>query len=93
MAEGVGRMPARLAHWMPRRMRKHVAALQHSEIGDQTSEDGDPSSEVGGQGAEGRSRRPEVGNKRPQIGVLLGGRIRPRQVAVPFQNYRRYRRS
>ena len=99
-AEGLGRMPARLAHWMPRRMRKQMARLHRAdgggrtaEVGDEKTQVGDQRSEVGGQGAEDGGPRPEVGNNRPQVGVLFGGRIRPRQVAVPFQNYRRYRRS
>jgi hypothetical protein len=88
-AEGVGRMPARLAPWMPRSMQKKMARLQRAEDGDQRPEDGGQSSEVSRSEAEtGRTS-----DQRPQVGVLFGGRIRPRQVAVPFQNYRRYRRS
>lgn len=92
-SEDGGRMPARLAPWMPRSMQKKMARLQRAENGGQSSEVGGQRSEIGGRSPEDGRQSPEVGSQRPQAGTIFGGRIRPRQVAVPFQNYRRYRRS
>jgi hypothetical protein len=91
-----GRMPARLAPWMPRSMQKKMARLHRADGGGRTAEVGDEKTQVGDQRSEVSRSEAETGrpsDQRPQVGVLFGGRIRPRQVAVPFQNYRRYRRS
>ena len=71
------RTPKRIASWMPRRVRAAVVAQQQT-----AAEGGDLKLETGvgeGKGA---------GEAQNGSGVT---RERPRQVAVPYQNYRRYR--
>jgi hypothetical protein len=72
-----GKTPQRMARWMPRRMRAAVAAAARSA-------------------AEGVTEGVSVGQKdgvsvepSGSKNLRVGGR--PQQVAVPFQNYRRYR--
>ena len=88
--------PKRIARWMPRRVRAAVvAARSGGEEGeglkdhetkrpkDQETARGQ-SSEVGGE--ENGERLRDEESKRPR-----DGRERPRQLAVPYRNYRRYR--
>jgi hypothetical protein len=91
------RTPKRIASWMPRRVRQQVAAEQRAaaesgklrpETGEEDKEAGDRR-QVAGVGEEytangSRLHDPSAG----QAGVTSG---RPRQVAVPYRNYRRYR--
>ena len=71
------RTPQRIARWMPRRVRAAVVAQQQTASDNETTglQDG---------GAEGRLKDEEAKRRRD-------GRERPRQLAVPYQNYRRYR--
>lgn len=75
------KMPKRIASWMPRRVRAAVVAQQQA-----AAEGGDLKLETGvGEGeANGGDLRPEAGGQKHQ-------QNRPRQLAVPYQNYRRYR--
>jgi hypothetical protein len=70
------RTPKRIASWMPRRVRAAVVA-QYAE-----EEEGDQGTGGGGQGT---AADVQTANG---SGVT---RERPRQLAVPYQNYRRYR--
>jgi hypothetical protein len=71
--------PKRVARWMPRRVRAAVVA----EAARSAAEGGNLKPETGV--GEGEGLRDEE-TKRPK-----DGRERPRQVAVPYRNYRRYR--
>jgi hypothetical protein len=84
--------PKRIARWMPRRVRQQVAAEQRAaeeqresvsvEQKDGASVEGSASASAAANGS--RLHDPSAG----QAGVTSG---RPRQVAVPYRNYRRYR--
>jgi hypothetical protein len=72
------KLPKRVAAWMPRRVRAAVVAARSA------AEGGNLKPETGvEEGEEGLKDRE---SKRPR-----DERARPRQVAVPYQNYRRYR--
>jgi hypothetical protein len=71
------RTPKRIARWMPRRVRAAVVAQYAAE-----GEEGDQGTGGGGQGAAAAEQTANGS------GVT---RERPRQLAVPYQNYRRYR--
>jgi hypothetical protein len=72
------RTPKRIASWMPRRVRAAVVA-QHAAQADGIRHEAD------GEGGE-MERPKDEETKRPK-----DRRERPRQLAVPYQNYRRYR--
>lgn len=85
--------PKRIARWMPRRVRQQVAAEQRAAAEEQResvsveqkdggSVEGSASASAAANGS--RLHDPSAG----QAGVTSG---RPRQVAVPYRNYRRYR--
>jgi hypothetical protein len=71
------RTPKRIASWMPRRVRAAVVAQYAAE------EDGDQGTGGGGQGT--------AADVQTANGIRQEERQRPRQLAVPYQNYRRYR--
>jgi hypothetical protein len=71
------RTPKRIASWMPRRVRAAVTAQQLAAQADGIR--------LEANGGEGEGLRDEE-TKRPK-----DERERPRQVAVPYRNYRRYR--
>jgi hypothetical protein len=71
------RTPKRIASWMPRRVRAAVVA-QYAE-----EEEGDQGTGGGGQGT--------AADVQTANGIRQEERQRPRQLAVPYQNYRRYR--
>jgi hypothetical protein len=79
------RTPKRIARWMPRRIRAAVAAQSLAE--EAASEE----LEIGGQ----PEAKPEMGRRGDQMTETSGqsseARQRPRQLGLPFQNYRRYR--
>jgi hypothetical protein len=95
------RTPKRIARWMPRRVRAAVAA-QYAAEGGTGGEAGDgPKANLK---PEPEAVRPEMaqrqtgveegegnGDLRPETGGLKEQKNRPRQVSVPFRNYRRYR--
>jgi hypothetical protein len=71
------RTPKRIASWMPRRVRAAVVAqYAAAEEGDQ------------GTGGGGQETAADV---QTANGIRQEERQRPRQLAVPYQNYRRYR--
>ena len=87
------RMPKRIASWMPRRVRAAVVAQQKA-----AAEGGDLKLETGVGEGEGErlkdeetKRQPSLRDGLPSNQLIKDGRERPRQVAVPYQNYRRYR--
>ena len=79
------RMPKRIASWMPRRVRAAVTAQQLAAQADGIRHEAD-----GGEG-EGGGQETEVSSQGAEVGGQRKPQNRPRQVAVPYQNYRRYR--
>jgi hypothetical protein len=73
------RTPKRIASWMPRRVRAAVVAARNAAEG----EEGDQGTGSGGQGT--------AADVQTANGIRQEERQQPRQVAVPYQNYRRYR--
>ena len=88
------RTPKRIASWMPRRVRAAVVAQQ------QTAAEGVTEGASVGQ-KDGVSVEPSGSESQPESAAADGDRLhgnqlirvgeRPRQVAVPYRNYRRYR--
>jgi hypothetical protein len=74
------RTPKRIARWMPRRVRQQVAEAAQSAA---EVEEGDQGAGGGGHGT--------AADVQTANGIRQEERQRPRQVAVPYQNYRRYR--
>jgi hypothetical protein len=71
------RTPKRIARWMPRRVRAAVAAQYAAE---------DERDQGTGGGGQGTAADVQTAN-----GMRQEEKQRPRQLAVPYQNYRRYR--
>jgi len=84
---------------MPRRVRQQVAAGQRAaaETEGQMPEASGQGTEVGGvtgpqdHGTKGSRDEETVGGRKSEVGGQKEQQTRPRQVAVPFRNYRRYR--
>jgi hypothetical protein len=80
--------PKRIARWMPRRVRAAVTAQQLAAQADGIRHEVDGTAGNGGQGTgDGEHTANGIGH---EANSGAGGG-RPRQVAVPYQNYRRYR--
>ena len=71
------RTPKRIASWMPRRVRAAVVAARNA-ADDATKELQDNGEEWNGEGPRAE-RKPKDGSEKP------------RQLAVPYRNYRHYR--
>jgi hypothetical protein len=73
------RTPQRIARWMPRRVRQQVAAEQRA------------AADANGIRHEANGGEQEAAEAHTADGKRHTDSVRPRQVAVPYRNYRRYR--
>jgi hypothetical protein len=83
------RTPKRIASWMPRRVRAAVVAAAQSAAEREEQRNGEGVSVEGSAAASAAANGSRLHDPSAGQAGVTGGR--PRQVAVPYRNYRRYR--